>query len=446
MHYETFRGRDVKEALSLVRAAFGTDAIISSTRVVTNGRDGGLEQSFVEVKAAPSDAPPQLRGAESQRAFPFARREAERAKAAAAAAASAAASRPSGSSQVARPSVPSPIAVLLQKSGSVPPPRIDIRGAEPDIAAEIARAEILRADKARAESARAQTARADAARADAMESEVRALRQLVEQMVGQRAPKERILSELSDVGIEGKLAGELSTGVAKAMKDSSVSIEELLRTRLEKRVGCTEITFREGQKRLIACVGPTGVGKTTTLAKLAAHSALEKGLPTAIITLDTFRVGAIEQMKRFASLIDVPFFVAHDEASLLNALRSCPDIVLVDTPSRGPKDEAAMSRLCLCLDSVAGDYERDVLLAIPAHMRASDTQDLVRSYGRVSPTACVLTKLDETRRPGGAVSGAIAAHLDIAFLSNGPKVPEDLLRATPNDVALAVLPKIEPHR
>ncbi len=420
MNYETFRGRDVKEALSLVRAAFGTDAIISSTRVVTNGRDGGLLQSFVEVKAAPSDAPPQLRGAESQRAFPFARREAERAKAAAAAAASVTTSRPSGSSPAARPSVPSPIAVLLQKSGSVPPPRI--------------------------ESARAQTTRTDAARADAMESEVRALRQLVEQMVSQRAPKERILSELSDVGIEGKLAGELQAGVAKAMKESSASIEELLRARLEKRVGCTEITFREGQKRLIACVGPTGAGKTTTLAKLAAHSALEKGLPTAIITLDTFRVGAIEQMKRFASLIDVPFFVAHDEASLTDALRSCPDVVLVDTPSRGPKDEAAMSRLCLCLDSVAGDYERDVLLAIPAHMRASDTQDLVRSYGRVSPTACVLTKLDETRRPGGAVSGAIAARLDIAFLSNGPKVPEDLQRATPNDVALAVLPKIEPHR
>src|SRR5206468_931297 len=122
--------------------------------------------------------------------------------------------------------------------------------------------------------------------------------------------------------------------------------------------GCTEISFRAGQKRLIACVGPTGVGKTTTLAKLAAHAALEKGLPTAIITLDTFRVGAIEQMKRFASLIDVPFFVAHDEASLLDALQSCPDIVLVDTPSRGPKDAAAMSRLQLCLDSVAGDYER----------------------------------------------------------------------------------------
>ena len=104
-----------------------------------------------------------------------------------------------------------------------------------------------------------------------------------------------------------------------------------------------------------------------------------------------------------------------------------------------------MSRLSLCLD-MAVDYERDVLLAIPAHMRASDTQDLVRSYGRVSPTACVLTKLDETRRRGGAVCGAIAARLDIAFLSHGPKVPEDLLQATPNDVALAVLPKSEPLR
>lgn len=439
MNFETFRGRDVKEALSLVRAAFGTDAIIGSTKVVTNGRDGGLEQSFVEVKAAPSDAPPQLRGAESQKAFPFARREAERR----------AASTPPPSS---RPSIPSPIAVLLSQNGlkgSVPPPRIEIKDKEAANAAAVAdtaRAEIMHAESMRAEKARAETARADAVRADAMENEVRALRQLVEQMLGQKAPKDRVLSELSEVGIEGKLAMDLSNGIAKAMKDGGTSLDEVLRERLEKRVGCAEISFKAGQKRLVACVGPTGVGKTTTLAKLCAHAALEKGLPTAIITLDTFRVGAIEQMKRFASLIDVPFFVAHDEASLLIALRSAPDVVFVDTPSRGPKDEAAMSRLSLCLDSVAGDYERDVLLAIPAHMRASDTQDLVRSYGRVSPTACVLTKLDETRRPGGAVTGAIAARLDIAFLSKGPKVPEDLQRATPNDVALAVLPKVEPYR
>ena len=435
MNFETFRGRDVKEALTLVRAAFGTDAIIGSTRVVTNGREGGLEQSFVEVKAAPSDAPPQLRGAESHKAFPFARREAERARA----------SVPPPS---AKPSVPSPIAVLLGQKGSVPPPRISVRGEEvPKAAAvETARVEVMHAESMRAEKARAETARTDAVRADSMESEVRALRQLVEQMLGQKAPKERVLAELTEVGIEGKLATELSSNIAKAMKDGGVTMDEVLRSRLEKRATCAEIVFREGQKRLVACVGPTGVGKTTTLAKLAAHAALEKGLPTAIITLDTFRVGAIEQMKRFASLIDVPFFVAHDEASLLNALRACPDVVFVDTPSRGPKDEAAMSRLSLCLDSVASDYERDVLLAIPAHMRASDTQDLVRSYSRVAPTACVLTKLDETRRPGGAVAGAIAARLDIAFLSRGPKVPEDLQRATPNDVALAVLPKVEPYR
>jgi len=452
MNFETFRGRDVKEALSLVRAAFGTDAIIGSTRVVTNGRDGGLEQSFVEVKAAPSDAPPQLRGAESQKAFPFARREAERKAAEALNRPSGSApaarpsgpsvlARPSGSSPAARPSIPSPIAVLLQKQNSTPAPRIELKAPEQPVSADAARAEILRmADVARAE------VRSEVVRADAMESELRSLRQMVEQLLGQKAPpKERVLSELSDVGIEGKLARDLSTGIGKAAPEG-MSLSDVLRSRLEKRVGCTEISFKEGQKRLIACVGPTGVGKTTTLAKLAAHAALEKGLPTAIITLDTFRVGAIEQMKRFASLIDVPFFVAHDEASLLNALRSCPDIVLVDTPSRGPKDEAAMSRLQLCLDSIGDDYERDVLLAIPAHMRTADTQDLVRSYSKMNPTACVLTKLDETTRRGGAVSGAIAARLDIAFLSHGPKVPEDLCLATPNEVALAVLPKVESSR
>ena len=434
MNFETFRGRDVQEALSLVRAAFGTDAIIGSTRVVTNGREGGLSQSFVEVKAAPSDRPPPaLVG--SQRAFPYARIDAQRAK-------------DSKPPTPTRTSIPSPIAALMGPNGSVAPPRIEIKGAATESAAResASRAESTHANAMRAEAARAEIDRRDAARADSMEAEVRALRLLVEQMLSAKAPKDRVLTELTDVGIDGKIAGELGAGAAKLAKDTATTVSDVLRERLEKKISCADFRFEPGKKRLVACVGPTGAGKTTTLAKLAAHTALELGLPTAIVTLDTFRVGAIEQMKRFASLIDVPFFIAHDEASLRDALAKAPDVVFVDTPSRGPKDEAAMSRLSLCLETANTDYERDVLLAIPAHMRTSDTQDLVRSYSRVAPTACVLTKLDETKRRGGAVAGAIAARLDIAFLSRGPKVPEDLQRATPNDVALAVLPKVEPYR
>ena len=148
-------------------------------------------------------------------------------------------------------------------------------------------------------------------------------------------------------------------------------------------------------------------------------------------------------MKRFATLIGVPFAVASDEASLLRALENAPDIVLVDTPSRGPRDEAAMARLAACLDAADASYERDVLLTIPAHARASDAEDLVRAYRKIGLTACVITKLDETTRPGGAVTGAVSAKLPIAFLCKGPRVPEDLENATPGDVARAVLPTHE---
>jgi flagellar biosynthesis protein FlhF len=382
VNFETFRGRDVKEAIALVRAAFGADAIISSTRLVKNGRDGALAQSFVEVKAAPSEVP------SASGPFPFARGDAAR-------------SREVKSSH-------RPLPVMFSSKRPEPKP-----------------AEAV----------------AVATSGDAVEVEVRALRQLVERMFIARAPKERALAELSAVGIDGKLATELSVGLSKSAKPGEPSTLSVLRDRLLARVTCKDVELVAGKKSLIACVGPTGSGKTTTLAKLAAHASIERGLPLGIITLDTFRVGAVEQMRRFANLIGVPFAVASDEESLARALASSPDLVLIDTPSRGPRDEAAMKRLAACL-AMAGDaYAREVLLALPAHARTSDVEDLARAYRRIGPTGCVITKLDETERSGGAVAGAIAAKLDIAFLCGGPRVPEDLTRATPAAVVDAVFPK-----
>jgi flagellar biosynthesis protein FlhF len=270
--------------------------------------------------------------------------------------------------------------------------------------------------------------------------ELRLVRSLLQEVVATKKPRDRALAMLDAAGIEGALAYDLSSGLPKAARADTDSLRNALRARLGTRLRVTVPLLEQPGPRLIACVGPTGVGKTTTLAKLAARAQIELGRKVAVISLDTFRVGAVEQMRRFAELIGVPFALAQDRTTFAQALRARPaDLVLVDTPSRAPTDSAALSRLLECL-STTTDHTVNVLLAVAASIRASDVERLAPLFDACPLAGLVITKLDETSQTGGAVHVALRGPVPIAYLCNGPRVPEDLHDATVEAVADAVLP------
>jgi flagellar biosynthesis protein FlhF len=377
--FETFRGRDVAEALARVRSAFGRDALIADTRMVTNGMAGSLGHSVVEVKAA--------RVASQAPLSKF--------------------SRDAMGTQ-------NQAAVRRQTPGQgMPAPRLSIGTGAPN------RAPSIEGD---------------------IGLELRLVRSLLQEVVAAKKPRDRALAMLDAAGIEGALAYDLSSGLPKGAKADSDALRNALRAKLATRIRVTVPILEQHGPRLIACVGPTGVGKTTTLAKLAARAQIELGRKVAVISLDTFRVGAVEQMKRFAELIGVPFALAQDRTTFAQALRSRQaDLVLVDTPSRAPTDSAALSRLLDCLSTVT-DHTVNVLLAVAASIRASDVERLAPLFDACPLAGLVITKLDETSQAGGAVHAALRAPVPIAYLCNGPRVPEDLHDATVEAVADAVLP------
>jgi len=379
MTYQSFRGADLQEALSAVKATLGPNALIEGTRRVTNGRAGGLAQQYVEVTAAP---PQGLK-------WPFASKEARaielplRERAAVPA-------QPSGEQR----SVRGP----TSKYGTV----LGLNPSE-------------------------------------VERELNSLRAMLEELNQQRPPKERALTLLHARGIEGALAKELANGAAKHAKRGKAQLNDFLRARLAERVSVSGSLMQNPRRTLIACMGPTGAGKTTTLAKLAARARLDLGRSVGVISLDTFRVGVVEQWQRYAALMGIPFQVASDRGSFRRALgEMTADIVLVDTAGRS----TATSSWALpdCLSGVTEDLVRHALLVLPAWLRAGDVSRISELYEVSAPTEVVITKLDETIEVGGVMHAALPSNIPIAYLCNGPRVPEDIREASVEAVVDAVLP------
>ena len=177
---------------------------------------------------------------------------------------------------------------------------------------------------------------------------------------------------------------------------------------------------------IFALVGPTGVGKTTTIAKFAARWALRYGTAdVALVSLDHYRIGARDQLLTFARILGVPMHVATNARELAAVLGRLGDrrLVLIDTAGMSPRDERLTEQFTTL--NVPGRQIR-TLLALAANSEQAALDHIVRSYSRVRPESLVLTKLDEAASFGAALSVAIRHALPVAWLADGQRVPDDL--------------------
>ncbi|MBF0160838.1 MAG: hypothetical protein HQL88_00990, partial [Magnetococcales bacterium] len=178
--------------------------------------------------------------------------------------------------------------------------------------------------------------------------------------------------------------------------------------------------------RVIALVGPTGVGKTTTLAKIAADLILNRQRSVGMITLDTFRVGAVAQLETYAKLLQVRLVVARTPSEVkagLHSLNRC-DYVLVDTVGSSPYNRRQVNSTASLLPDI-GD-EREVILCMAANVREAEQQAIYRRFSVLKPTGLIFTKLDETVTYGGLLNVCIKADLPLTLYTDGQRVPENL--------------------
>ncbi len=189
------------------------------------------------------------------------------------------------------------------------------------------------------------------------------------------------------------------------------------------------------RSQVVALVGPTGAGKTTTLAKLAAHFALRERRRVCLVTIDTFRLGAADQLRSYAQIAGLPCLVASSPselAAILDRAGSAYDLVLIDTAGRSHYDEPRMAELA---EFWAARRPDEVHLVISATSRYSDGLEILDRYREVGFDRLLFTKLDETRRHGLILNLAVVAQRPLSYVTTGQQVPEDIAIARPGDLA-----------
>jgi flagellar biosynthesis protein FlhF len=198
------------------------------------------------------------------------------------------------------------------------------------------------------------------------------------------------------------------------------------------------IGLSAGTCRRVALVGATGVGKTTNLAKLAAQFGVRQHATVGLITADTYRVAAPEQLRVFANIIGLPMKVvsnAREMTEAIEAFRGC-DVVFIDTAGGSQFNKGQLREL---REMLQGAVPHEILLMLAANTQFDDQQQIVTNFMPLKPTSLFFSKLDETRRYGSLYTVLAETGLPMSYLSTGQDVPNDLVLAQPDIVADLVL-------
>lgn len=194
------------------------------------------------------------------------------------------------------------------------------------------------------------------------------------------------------------------------------------------------------EKRIKAYVGATGVGKTTTLAKLAARYSLMKKMSVGMITIDTFRIAAIEQLKTYAKIMGIRMEVASSKESFQRSLQllSDKDIILIDTPGRSCVDDGCLNIMDIMLQNKS--IETNLLISTTAS--EDNLLDIIMKYSSFDYDNLIITKIDESRRFGVLYDVINKARKPVSFLTCGQNVPQDIEEVTPQKMANLIMNKI----
>ena len=243
------------------------------------------------------------------------------------------------------------------------------------------------------------------------------------------------------------LSQDVCKYLAKGLDDSS-DIESAMQVALKQLMHQLPINDDDilNQGGVYAMVGPTGVGKTTTIAKIAARFAMRHGnRHVALISTDNYRIGAHEQLMTYGRLLSVPVFTANNAQELQQLLNKLYDkkLVLIDTAGMSQRD-LRLSEQFVTMGSHASLIKSYLVLSANAQLATLD--EVIRSFKKANLAGCVLTKMDEAVSIGGVLSAMIKHHLPAAYISNGQRVPEDLQPARARELVNEAINHMKQHK
>jgi flagellar biosynthesis protein FlhF len=418
MHVRVFEAKDMTTGLKMVKEALGPDALILSTRTVRTGRLGVLGKPMLEITAAIDTRWPESgdRLAGDRRTQPSAPEGDEKREV-------------RQSARRPNPPVQEPIAWPPRRQ----PAREAAREPDPppsgrDLHGELAE---LRA-----------MVRGLSSRLPAAEPAALLQRPYVEPEFT-AAPTDPAVGYLVGFGLSRETAQVVARftrdTIARAGRLSGADLNGIFQAAIARLFTTAELLpAPAGRQQRMSLIGPTGVGKTTTLAKIAARALGRHNCRVGLITIDTYRVAAVEQLKVYAEIMRVPLEVVLTPEAFHRALERFADrdLVLVDTAGRSPRNQADLDELAAFLHPELG-LENHLLL--PATAREQELETIIRRFAILPTHRFVFSKIDECGQLGVLLNVHYNHDTPISCLTNGQRVPEDLLTPTPADIGALIL-------
>jgi len=257
-----------------------------------------------------------------------------------------------------------------------------------------------------------------------------------------------LFTSLVDADIDKHMAEDLVRRARALTGDSRLDDLAYLRDRLTRAIeGNIQVSgpilAASGQRRVVALIGPTGVGKTTTIAKLAANFRLREKKRVGLITVDTYRIAAVDQLRTYADIIDLPMEVISTPREMGAAVERMAelDLVFVDTAGRGPADQVKLQELRTMLVEARAD---EVHLVLSAVATAKSLCTAATRFEEIGATHVILTKLDEASGLGNLIPLFEQHELGLSYLTHGQNVPDDIQVADSADLTRMILGDRQP--
>ena len=266
-----------------------------------------------------------------------------------------------------------------------------------------------------------------------IESEIQSLKNAFKDFViEQKLQDSELPSELKRLEVFWRDHGMTSRQIARffnQLKSENKSFDdEILRSALQSKVKDSK-AFESRAKKIKILVGPTGVGKTTTIAKLAAFEKLKLKRSVSLITIDDFKIGGTDQLGHYARILEAPFVKCRSDVSLEDQIKTVEaDTIFIDTFGVSPKDDAKILKLRKALQLKDPELiaRQELHLALPAGLASGDVYLFVESFSRMNPNYLLFTKWDETENWGGMLAAIMTSERPVSFVGHGQEVPDDI--------------------
>lgn len=224
--------------------------------------------------------------------------------------------------------------------------------------------------------------------------------------------------------IANNILDDLNQRVNISNKDE-YALKEILKYDIQVYLGEPSSIMMNNKQRIIFFIGPTGVGKTTTLAKIAAQYALEHPNKLGLITADTYRIGAVEQLKIYSEILHVPLKIIYDTKEIYSALSKFKDkeVIMIDTAGRNHRDNEMIGQIKQMIETV---NNKEIYLVLSATTNYQTIQSIIKQYSFIDDYKIIFTKIDEADNLGIILNTKFFSKKRLSYITTGQKVPEDI--------------------